>query len=100
MRGLQDTEYPSDGFKAIVCLSQRYDVRTSSSMLSSFLEVVSPKVVNDKDLIPAIYLWERKVADLRSRFGEKIKGSLELTVFLNMLPKDYQEEILKMGSGD
>eukprot|EP00973_Karenia_brevis_P013685 1856354-Karenia_brevis.AAC.1 len=79
MRGLQDTEYQSDGFGAMVCLSQRYGVRTSSSMLYSFLEVVSPKVVKDKDLIPAVYLWERKVSDLKSRFGEEIKGNLKLT---------------------
>eukprot|EP00973_Karenia_brevis_P008286 1121914-Karenia_brevis.AAC.1 len=58
MRGLQDTDFPSDGFKALVCLSQRYDVKTSSSMLSSFLEVVSPKVARDKELTPAIHLWE------------------------------------------
>eukprot|EP00973_Karenia_brevis_P083172 11532627-Karenia_brevis.AAC.1 len=67
MRGLQDTAFPSDGFKALVCLSQRCDVKTSSSMLSSFLEVVSPKVAKDKELIPEIHLWERKVAYLRSR---------------------------------
>eukprot|EP00973_Karenia_brevis_P068612 9541515-Karenia_brevis.AAC.1 len=69
-------------------------------MLSSFLEVVSLKVVKDKDLIPAIHLWERRVADLRSRYGEDIKRNLKLTVFMSMLPKDYQEEILKMGNGD
>eukprot|EP00973_Karenia_brevis_P090755 12404108-Karenia_brevis.AAC.1 len=69
-------------------------------MLTSFLKVVSPKVARDKELIPAIHLWERRVADLRSRYGEDIKGNLKLTVFLSMLPKDYQEEILKMGSGD
>eukprot|EP00973_Karenia_brevis_P057953 8067951-Karenia_brevis.AAC.1 len=65
MRGLQDKEFPSDGFKALVCLSQRYDVKTSSSMLSSFLEVVSPKMIKDKDLIPGIHFWEKKVADLK-----------------------------------
>eukprot|EP00973_Karenia_brevis_P087017 12068536-Karenia_brevis.AAC.1 len=100
MRGLQDTQFPSDGYKALVSLSQRFDVKTNSSMLSSFLEVVSPKVAKDKEPIPAIHLWERKVADLRSRYGEEIKGNLKLIVFLSMLPKDYQEEILKMGSGD
>eukprot|EP00973_Karenia_brevis_P088128 12219249-Karenia_brevis.AAC.1 len=60
MRGLQDTEFPSDGFKALVCLSQRFDVKASSSMLASFLEVVSPKSLKDKELIPGIYFWERK----------------------------------------
>eukprot|EP00973_Karenia_brevis_P062653 8712196-Karenia_brevis.AAC.1 len=72
MRGLQDTQFPSDGYKALVSLSQRLDVKTSSSVLSSFLEVVSSKVAKDEELIPAIHLWERKVADLRSRYGEEI----------------------------
>eukprot|EP00973_Karenia_brevis_P029008 4001990-Karenia_brevis.AAC.1 len=66
MRGLQDREFPSDGFKALVCLSQRYDVKTSSGMLASFLEVVSPKSLKDKDLIPGIHVWERKAAELKS----------------------------------
>eukprot|EP00973_Karenia_brevis_P063785 8866783-Karenia_brevis.AAC.1 len=81
MRGLQDIEFPSDGYKALVALSQRFDVKTSRGMLSSFLEIGSPKVAKDRELIPAIHLWERKVADLGSRYGEEIKGNLKLTVF-------------------
>eukprot|EP00973_Karenia_brevis_P073878 10271142-Karenia_brevis.AAC.1 len=38
LRGLQDTKWQYDGYKALVVLSQRFDVKTSSSMLSSFLE--------------------------------------------------------------
>eukprot|EP00973_Karenia_brevis_P013636 1850347-Karenia_brevis.AAC.1 len=90
-RGLQDTDFQFDGYKAIVALSQRFDVKTSSSMLSS-LEVVSPKGVKDKDLVPGVHHWERKVADLRSRYGEEIKGNLKLAVVMSMLPKDCQEE--------
>eukprot|EP00973_Karenia_brevis_P092119 12410835-Karenia_brevis.AAC.1 len=86
LRGLQDTPFQSDGYKALVVFSQRFYVKTSSSMLSSFLEVVSPKVVKDKDLIPAIHLWERRAADLRTRYGEDIKGSFKRTVFMSMLP--------------
>eukprot|EP00973_Karenia_brevis_P062751 8725328-Karenia_brevis.AAC.1 len=52
LRGLQDTQFQFDGYKAIVALSQRFDLKTSSSMLSSFLEIVSPKAVKDKDLVP------------------------------------------------
>eukprot|EP00973_Karenia_brevis_P053834 7478321-Karenia_brevis.AAC.1 len=69
-------------------------------MLSSFLEVVSPKPVKELDLAQGIHHWERKVADLKSRYDEDIGGNLKLTVFMSMLPKDYREEILKMGSGD
>eukprot|EP00973_Karenia_brevis_P032653 4508579-Karenia_brevis.AAC.1 len=33
LRGLQDTKFQYDGFKALVALSQRFDVKTRSSML-------------------------------------------------------------------
>eukprot|EP00973_Karenia_brevis_P065903 9160731-Karenia_brevis.AAC.1 len=69
-------------------------------MLASLLEVVSPKLIKDKDLIPGIHFWVREVADLKSRFGEEIKGNVKLTTFLSMLPEDYQGEILKMGSSN
>eukprot|EP00973_Karenia_brevis_P020807 2859098-Karenia_brevis.AAC.1 len=66
LRGLQDTKYQYDGYKALVVLSQRFDVKTSSSMLSSFLDVVSPNQVKEVDIVPGVYQWERRVADLRS----------------------------------
>eukprot|EP00973_Karenia_brevis_P029249 4033764-Karenia_brevis.AAC.1 len=81
----------------MVALNQRFDVKTSSSMLSRFLEVVTPKGVKDKSLVPGVHQWERRVADLKARDGEEIKGNLKLAVFMSMLPKEYQEEILKMG---
>eukprot|EP00973_Karenia_brevis_P086103 11941161-Karenia_brevis.AAC.1 len=37
---------------------------------------------------------------MRSRSGEEIKGNLKIAVFMSILPKDYKEEILKMGSED
>eukprot|EP00973_Karenia_brevis_P002957 403481-Karenia_brevis.AAC.1 len=43
LRGLQDTQFQFDEYEAIVALSQRFDVETSSRMLPNFLEVVSPK---------------------------------------------------------
>eukprot|EP00973_Karenia_brevis_P080004 11099962-Karenia_brevis.AAC.1 len=72
LRGLQDTKYQYDGFKALVVLSQSFDVKTSSSMLSSFLEVVSPKQVKEIDIVQGGHQWDRRVADLKSRHGEDI----------------------------
>eukprot|EP00973_Karenia_brevis_P006628 900606-Karenia_brevis.AAC.1 len=40
------------------------------------------------------------MADLKSRCDEDIGGNLKLAVFMSILPKDYREEIFKMGSGD
>eukprot|EP00973_Karenia_brevis_P076663 10648799-Karenia_brevis.AAC.1 len=78
LRGLQDTDFQFDSYKALVALSQRFDVKTNSSMLSSSLGVVTPKGVKDKDLVPGVHQSERKVADLRARYGEEIKGNLKL----------------------
>eukprot|EP00973_Karenia_brevis_P031299 4320007-Karenia_brevis.AAC.1 len=66
LRGLQDTKYQYDGFKALVVLSQRFDVKTSSSMLSSSPEVVSPKQVKEIVIVQGVHQWERRVADLKS----------------------------------
>eukprot|EP00973_Karenia_brevis_P041163 5694609-Karenia_brevis.AAC.1 len=66
LRGLQDTKWQYDGYKALLILSQRFDVKTSSSVLSSFLEVVSPKQVKEVDIVPGVHQWARRVADLRS----------------------------------
>eukprot|EP00973_Karenia_brevis_P092788 12414129-Karenia_brevis.AAC.1 len=71
LRGLRHTRFQYDGFKALVVLSQRFDVKASSSMLSSFLEVVSPKPVKEIDIVQGVHHWERKVADLKSRYGEE-----------------------------
>eukprot|EP00973_Karenia_brevis_P089995 12400461-Karenia_brevis.AAC.1 len=55
LRGLQNTKFQYDGYKAIVTLNQRFVIKTSSSMLASFLEVVKPKTLKEKDLITGIH---------------------------------------------
>eukprot|EP00973_Karenia_brevis_P047343 6572823-Karenia_brevis.AAC.1 len=69
-------------------------------MLSSFLEVVSPKPVKEIDIVQGVHHWERKVADLKTWYGEEVGGNFKLAVFMSILPKEYREEILKLGSGD
>eukprot|EP00973_Karenia_brevis_P078667 10919285-Karenia_brevis.AAC.1 len=67
-----DTGHRMDGFKALVMLNQRFDVKNSASLLNSFLEVVSPAdLKNSRDLVSGIHEWERKVASLKSRYGEE-----------------------------
>eukprot|EP00973_Karenia_brevis_P024772 3414966-Karenia_brevis.AAC.1 len=71
-----------DGFKALVLLNQRFDVKNSASLLNSFLEVVSPvSLKGSRDLVSGRQEWERKVAARRSRYGEEIKGHLKLAIF-------------------
>eukprot|EP00973_Karenia_brevis_P033314 4595665-Karenia_brevis.AAC.1 len=52
------------------------------------------------DIVQGVHHWERRVADLKSRYGEEVGGNLKLAVFMSILPKEYKEEILKLGSGD
>eukprot|EP00973_Karenia_brevis_P074057 10292295-Karenia_brevis.AAC.1 len=52
------------------------------------------------DIVQGVHHWERKVADLKSRYGEEVGGNLKLAVLMSILPKEYKEEILKLGSGD
>eukprot|EP00973_Karenia_brevis_P072074 10012572-Karenia_brevis.AAC.1 len=60
-------------------------------------EVVNPVGLKGSgDLVSGVQEWERKVLALRSRYGEEIKGHLKLVIFVSMLPKEYQEEIIKM----
>eukprot|EP00973_Karenia_brevis_P068173 9485395-Karenia_brevis.AAC.1 len=56
-------------------------------MLASFLEVMSPRGLTEKDSISGVHQWQRRAADLRTRYGEEIKGNLKLVVFFSMLPK-------------
>eukprot|EP00973_Karenia_brevis_P047144 6543240-Karenia_brevis.AAC.1 len=88
-----------DGFKALVLLNQRFDVKNSARLLSSFLEVVNPtSLKGSRDIVSGIQEWERKVASMKSRYGEEVKGHSKLAILVSMLPKDHQEEIIKMGS--
>eukprot|EP00973_Karenia_brevis_P090355 12402188-Karenia_brevis.AAC.1 len=56
--------------------------------------------LQEKDLIAGIHQRERKSEDLMTRYGEEIRGNLRLAVFVSTLPREYQEEILKLGSGE
>eukprot|EP00973_Karenia_brevis_P018330 2515375-Karenia_brevis.AAC.1 len=44
-RGLNDSKSPSDGFKAVMIFNHRFDVKTSTSFLSSLLEVANPPAI-------------------------------------------------------
>eukprot|EP00973_Karenia_brevis_P077077 10705374-Karenia_brevis.AAC.1 len=61
IQGLVDTVFKMDGFKAVIFLNQRLDVRNSASLLSSFLKVMSPtNWKGSKDVVAGIQEWERK----------------------------------------
>ena len=43
LKGFGDRGEDLDGYKALLALQQRFDVSTTSSMSSAYLEVVTPK---------------------------------------------------------
>ena len=72
LKGFGDRGEDLDGYKALLAFQQRFDVSTTSSMLASYLEVVTPKgIKGDKDLVGRINLWETRVGPLENKFGEK-----------------------------
>ena len=42
LKGMLDSKWPTDGFKALVVLRRRFDALTGGSILQTFLEVVPP----------------------------------------------------------
>eukprot|EP00973_Karenia_brevis_P087637 12154447-Karenia_brevis.AAC.1 len=70
-----------DGYKGLVLLNQRFDVKASASFLSSFLDRVSPtSLKGPKDLVAGVQDWDGKVASFRSRYDEEVKGNLKLAI--------------------
>ena len=83
-----ELELGYDGFKALVILQRRYDVRTGSGMLRAFAQVVSPSAIkSDKDLIMSIRQWEQRLVALQTRYKEVISERMKTALMVNMLPK-------------
>ena len=62
-----------DGFKALLVLNRRFDVKTSASLLQSYLEVVSPPTIkNVMDVANSVHGWETKVLALKSCCDENL----------------------------
>ena len=96
LKGIVDSGFQHDGFKALVILNKRFDSKTAASLLQSFLDVVSPTAIKGiSEIVSGIHKWESKVAALKSRYNEDVNSNLKFAILIGMLPKDYQDMILQ-----
>ena len=100
MKGIVDAHSVQDGFRALVALNHRYDQRTTATLLQASLDVVGPPILKGvQEVLVGVPKWEAKMASLLNRHGEKLSDQMKLAVFINMLPKEYQDVGMQMSCG-
>ena len=101
LRCMDDNGMGYDGFKGIMALGKRFDVRTKASMLQAYLDVVAPKSITKiGDIVPRINSWEAKILGIVSRYGTEcaIPDGVKMAIFVGMLPQDFRDMILQNTS--
>ena len=101
LRCMDDNGMGYDGFKGIMALGKRFDVRTKASMLQAYLDVVAPKgSTKIGDIVPRINAWEAKILGIVSRYGTEcaIPDGVKMAIFVGMLPQDFRDMILQNTS--
>ena len=100
VRGIVDAHSVQDGFRALVALNHRYDQRTTATLLQASLDVVGPPSLKGvQEVLVGVPKWEAKVASLLNRHREKLSDQIKLAVFINMLPREYQDVGMQMSCG-
>ena len=71
----------------ILIMIQRFDPKTTGSMLREYMDVVSPPPIQKgSQVITQVQEWERKVAALANRYkGGRLTSELKLAILLGML---------------
>ena len=100
VRSIVDAHSDQDGFRALLALNHRYDQRTTATLLQASLDVVGPPTLKSvQDVLNGVPKWEGKIASLFNRHREELSDQMKLAIFINMLPKEYQDEGMKMSVG-
>ena len=85
-----------NGFDMIVKMNRRFDPMTGGTLLSAFLEVVSPpKIRTNNEIVSAIFKWEAKITNVLKRYGESIGPKLKTAIMVAMMPKGVKDDLLK-----
>ena len=85
-----------DGFDMIIKMNRRFDPMTGGTLLSAFLDVVSPpKVGTNNEIVSAIFKWEAKITNVLKRYGESIGPKLKTAIMVAMMPKAVKDDLLK-----
>ncbi len=100
VRSIVDAHSDQDGFRAILALNHRYDQRTTATLLQASLDVVGPPALKSvNDVLSGVPKWEGKIASLFNRHREELSDQMRLAIFINMMPKEYQDVGMQMSVG-
>ena len=97
LRSMTDSGLPQCGYAALLLLDQRFESRTSASLLASYLEVVTPATLKTSELVSGIHQWETKVAALNKRYNESLGSNLKLAILVGMLPGSFRDSVFQNG---
>jgi len=96
LRAVLEKGGTQDGYKALADLNKRFNPKTPASLLHAYLGVVNPPQITDpRNVVKGVNNWEMRVANLRTRYSEEIKGNLKLAILISILPKEYQDQVMQ-----
>jgi len=100
VRSTVDAHSEQDGFRAILALNHRYDQRTTATLLQASLDVVGPPALKSvQEVLVGVPRWEGKIASLFNRHREELSDQMKLAIFINMMPREYQDVGMQMSIG-
>ena len=92
--GMDGKKGESDGFKGMLVLAERFDLKSDMGMLQVYLSVVSPNKIKSWTEIPtATNKWDQDVGMLGLRYNEVLPDRLKVVVYFSILPKEAQEMV-------
>ena len=88
------------GFGALSLLTKRYRPNTHARKIQCLSDVVRPQFIKDsRQLITAVELWEGKVAALLRDFDQDLGDGIKTAILTSMIPREYQDMVFQLGSG-
>ena len=88
-----------NGFGAWDELFNKYNPTTFARGLQLLTKVVNPgRLKNYNEVESGIVLWEEKVVQLQSQFGEGLMDKLKTAVLINAMPVGIQDQVFQQMS--
>jgi len=88
-----------NGFEAWNKLFNKYNPTTFARGLQLLTKVVNPgRLKNYNEVESGIVLWEEKVAQLQSQFGEGLTDKLKTAILINAMPVGIQDQVFQQMS--
>ena len=87
------------GFEAWNKLFNKYNPTTFSRGLQLLTKVANPgRLKNYNEVESGIVLWEEKVVQLQSQFGEGLTDKLKTAILINAMPVGIQDQVFQQMS--